>query len=124
MADFAAVTWTVRPGTEGEVQQLFRDSGRPSHDILDADGNQVGELLSTVVFMHGNRVVRVLEYTGSLPDVMRHMAQQPELQELEKKLDEYLETKRDTSSPEKFREYFLNCIMTNVIHRTREDVAA
>ncbi len=122
MADFAAVTWTVRSGTESEVQRLFRESGRPGHDILDAEGNQVGKLLSTVVFMHGNRVVRVLEFEGSLPDVMRHMAQQPELQALEKELDQYLEVKRDTSTPEKFREYFINSIMTNVITRRRDDV--
>jgi hypothetical protein len=124
MAEFAAVTWKVRQGTEEEVRRLFRESGRPSHDILDVQGNQVGKLLSTVVLMHGNQVVRVLEYEGSLPDVMRHMAQQPELQALEKELDQYLEVKRDTSSPEKFREYFIDSIMTNVITRRRDDVDA
>ena len=124
MADFAAVTWTVRPGTESEVQKLFQNYGRPNHDILDADGNVVGALLSTVVLMHGNRVVRVIEFEGSLPDVMRHMAAQPEVQELEKQLDEYLEVRRDTSSPEKFREYFINSLMTTVIQRRRDDVLA
>jgi hypothetical protein len=122
MPKFAALTWTVKPGTEDTVAQIFKRSGRPaSFDVMDANGNQVGELVASAVFMKENRVVRVMEYEGRLDDVVRHIASQPAVQELEQWLAPYLEVPRETSNAEGFRDFFVSSGMRCIIVRHRDD---
>ncbi|KAF4407473.1 MULTISPECIES: SchA/CurD-like domain-containing protein [Streptomyces] len=108
MPDFTAVTWTVKPGSEERVAELFAGYKRPDSFVMeDAEGNVTGKLIATAVFMKDNRVVRVIEYEGSLPALMRHMAAQDTVRELEEQLAEFLEQPRDTSSPTAFRDFFI-----------------
>ncbi|MGW1979468.1 SchA/CurD-like domain-containing protein [Streptomyces sp. NPDC001889] len=122
MPEFAAVTWTVRPGTEERVAELFAGYRRPeSFAITDTGGNTTGKLLATAVFLKENRVVRVIEYEGALPDVMRHMAGQPTVRELEQKLAEFVEHPRDTSSPTGFRDFFIANSMRCLVARWSDE---
>lgn len=117
---FAAVTWAVRPGCDQEIADLFADYPRPEFVIRNAAGEQVGRLLSTAVFFKDDRIVRVIEYEGELPDVMRHMAGQRPVRELEEKLAKYVAVPRDTSSPDAFRQFFLANSMRCLVARRHD----
>jgi hypothetical protein len=121
MSDYYAMTWNVRKGTEDEVQALFEDYGRPDHKIVDEDGNRVGTLLATQVFMKDNTVVRVVEAEApSFIDVAKHMRKQKPIQDLEQKLDPYLEEPRDMSTPQGAAEFFMKSAMKCVVSRRHD----
>lgn len=121
MSQFAAVTWTVKPGFDEEIAELFATYPRPdSYVITDANGNQTGAILCTAVFMKDQRIVRVIEYEGDVAGVMRHMAGQRSVRELEQKLAEYVEVPRDTSSPSAFRDFFIANSMRCLIARRHD----
>ncbi len=90
MAQYWALMWDIKPGSQDAVRQAFKEYGRPDHTVRDEDGNAVGTLLSTQVFMKGNTVIRVVETTDDvpLPVLGQHMGSQPAIRELEDKLDE------------------------------------
>jgi SchA/CurD like domain len=121
MPNYFAITWTVKPGTEDAVRQAFANYGRPDHDVKDADGNIVGKLLSTQVFMKGNTLVRAIEFEGSIVDLAPHMGRQPAIQALEQEIDKYLEEPRDMSTPEGARAYFMKSAMETLISRRWDD---
>ncbi len=121
MSQYSAVTWTVKPGFEEEIARLFAEYPRPdSYEITDAGGAVVGKLLSTAVFFKDNRIVRVIEYDGELPQVMRHMAGQRAVRELEERLATYVEVPRDTSSPDAFRQFFIQNSMRCLVARRHD----
>jgi hypothetical protein len=112
----------VKPGFDDEIRRLFATYGRPdSVALTDSAGNCVGKLLSTAVFMKDRRIVRVIEYEGELPYLIRHMAGQSIVRDLEDKLSPYLETPRDTSSSEGFRKFFLANAMECLVARRQDD---
>ena len=121
MANFAAVTWRIKSGSEEKVAELFSRYPRPdSYLLTDEAGNRSGALLSTAVFLKDQQIVRVIEYDGTLPDVMRHMAGQRAVRELEAQLAEYLETPRDTSSATAFRDFFIAHSMRCLVARRHD----
>ena len=61
MSQFFALMWTVKPGTEEQVKEIFSNYGSPDPIVKDEDGNVTGKLLGTQVFIKGNTVVRVME---------------------------------------------------------------
>jgi hypothetical protein len=113
--------WSVKPGTEDAVKELFHNYGRPDPVVRDADGNVTGELIGTQVFMKGNVVVRVMEVEGDLAAVARHLQTQEAIQSLEASLDQYLEEPRDHSSPEAMANFFRNSAMELLISRKKGD---
>jgi hypothetical protein len=121
MAQLSALIWNVRPGTEGEVEELFRNYGRPDHRILGPDGSEQGLLLSTQVFMKDNTVVRVMEFEGDFRMLARHLQTQPAVRELEEKLDQYLETPRDMSTPEGAQKFFREASMRCILARRYDE---
>ncbi|WP_433858751.1 SchA/CurD-like domain-containing protein [Streptomyces kronopolitis] len=110
---FAALTYAIRPGREDEVAEVFagfRRIGSPS-----APGTAPpARLLSTAVFLRDATLVRVIEYEGDLDAVARHMAAQPGVQEVERRLKPYLNSPRDTDSIDgfvrAFRQSLLRCV--------------
>jgi hypothetical protein len=120
MSQFYALTWKVKPGTEQAVADLFQNSGRPDHTIRGEDGSVIGKLLSTLVFMQNNTVVRVIEFEGEFRDVARHMGQQQEVQDLERALDGYLETPRDMRTPEGVQKFFREASMQCILARRHD----
>src|SRR5437764_232648 len=106
-----AVTFRVRPETEEAVIQLLANYDPPDPIIDDET-----RLLSTSVFMKDGQVVRMIEFEGEFPKIMARLAQDPNIQYVERELDKYLveEDKRDMSTPEGARKFFQRAIMKTV----------
>jgi hypothetical protein len=120
--EFSAVTWKVKPGFDEELADLFAHSKRPdSTVILDEAGGAVGKLLSTAVFLKDDTIVRVIQYEGELPAVMRHMAGQQVVRELEEELQKYLVEPRETDDPQAFQEFFLRTSMRRLLQRWADE---
>jgi hypothetical protein len=117
-----ALMWTVKRGTEQKVKELFANYGRPEMIIRDEHGVERGKLLSTLVFMKDNVVVRVAD--AEVEDVemlARHLRQQPAIQELESQLDPYLEEARDMSTPEGAQAFFRRAGMECLVARSYDE---
>ena len=122
MPDYWALMWKVKPGSEDAVRELFANYGRPEYVVRDEEGNETGRLISTLIFMKENTVVRVVEIEGaSLPQVAAHMGKQPAVRELEEKLDEHLLEPRDMSTPEGARKFFMESSMQTVLARRHDE---
>ncbi|MFH8973889.1 SchA/CurD-like domain-containing protein [Streptomyces sp. NPDC017890] len=113
-----ALTFTVRPGSEGEVARLLADHAPP-----DARVDESGRLLRTSVFLHGNRVVRAVEVRGDLQTALRHVAQQPGVRAVEEALNPYLEQVRDLRDPRSARQFLTRAAMP-AVHRMTSRVPA
>ncbi|MDQ0762619.1 SchA/CurD-like domain-containing protein [Streptomyces canus] len=109
---YAAITYDVKPGNEEEITEIFAGFQRVDTPVLrDEDGNEVGRLLGTGVFIKDATLVRFIHYEGDFAAVGRHMGTQPGVHQLEEKLQPFLATPRDTSTPEKFKAHFINSLM-------------
>jgi hypothetical protein len=123
VAQYVALMWDIKPESRDAVRELFHDYGRPDHTIKDEDGNEVGTLLSTLVFMKDAHVIRVVETTDSvdLPTLAKHMGKQPAIRELEEALDEHIAEPRDMSTPDGAREFFVKSIMELLVARRHDE---
>jgi len=121
MSDWLALLYKLKPGNEEPVSQLFRETGRPEHEIRDSDGNVAGRLLTTMVFVGHEAAVRVIEVEGDIRAVAAHISQQPEVKEFERKIEDYLAEPRDLSTPEGARAFFHRSGMRPVIIRRHDD---
>ena len=109
---FAAITYPVKPGHEDEIAEIFADFKRANSPILhDEDGEEVGIILATGLFIKDTVMVRVIQFEGRLEDVARHMAVQDGVREAEDRLAPFLSVPRDTSTVEGFLEYFTGSTM-------------
>jgi hypothetical protein len=100
---FAAITYDIKPGHEDEIAEIFggfRRVGSPA--VPGRDGAEAGRILATAVFIRDDTLVRFIEYEGDLEAIARHMAQQPGVREVERKLAPYLNTPRDTGTVDGF----------------------
>ena len=121
MSTWMALYFGLKPGHENEVEEIFKNSGRPEHDVLDEAGNVVGRLMRTLVFVGQGRAVRVIEIEGDIMAVSKHMAKQQEVVELEELLEEHLSEPRDMRSPEGAMQFFMNAGMRCVVNRSDKD---
>ena len=82
MSQWVALMWGIKPESRDAVRELFHGYGRPDHTIKDDDGNEVGTLLQTLVFMKDDQVIRVVETTDGvdLPTLAKHMGRQPAME--------------------------------------------
>lgn len=109
---YAAITYDVKPGHEDEIAEIFAGFQRVNTpDLTDDDGNHVGRLLGTAVFIRDEIMVRVIHYEGDFAAIGKHMATQKGVHLLEAKLAPYLKAQRDTSTQESFGQYFRNAGM-------------
>jgi hypothetical protein len=116
-----ALIWSVKPGSEEAVAELFRNYESPDHIVRGEDGEIEGKLVSTQVYMKDNVIVRVMEVEGSFPAVAAHLGRQPSIRELESKLDEYLEEPRDMSNPQGAAAFFQRTAMECLVARRLDD---
>lgn len=109
-----AVMFRVRPGTEDDVRRLFSSYDPPVRVIDDET-----QLLSTSIFMKDGLVIRMIEIEGSLPKVMAHLSQDSNIEYVERELDKYLveEDRRDMSTPEGAKAFFVKAMMETVTTR-------
>ncbi|MEU8618732.1 SchA/CurD-like domain-containing protein [Streptomyces sp. NPDC048623] len=122
---FAAITYDIKPGYEKELTEIFGDFKRVrSSRVEDARGEQAGTILATAVFLRDDTLVRVIEYTGDLEAVARHMASQPGVREVERKLKPYLSRPRDTDTVEGFVATFRRSLLNTVAQISVRDLPA
>lgn len=109
-----AITFRVRPGTEEIVKDLLSNYPPPEH--FADDGTR---LVSTSVFMKEGRVVRMMEIDGELPGLIKHISQQPSIQQVERELDKYVieEDRRDWDAPGGAQAFFRRALMETVMTR-------
>jgi SchA/CurD like domain len=123
VSQFFALMWTVKPGTEDQVREIFSNYGRPDPIVKDEQGNVTGRLLGTQVFLKGNTVVRVMEVEGSLPAISAHLGRQAQIREVEAKLDPLIEIERDMSNPQGAAKFFMDTSMECLVARKLDDDA-
>ncbi|WMX44580.1 SchA/CurD-like domain-containing protein [Streptomyces roseicoloratus] len=122
---FAAITYDIKPGYEKELAAVFGDFKRVrSSRVEGASGEQAGTILATAVFLRDDTLVRVIEYTGDLEAVARHMASQPGVREVERKLKPYLSRPRDTDTVEGFVATFKRSLLNTVAQISVRDLPA
>jgi hypothetical protein len=118
---YAGITYRVRPGNEDRIAQVFSPENftRVDSPILrDEEGEELGYLTCTGLFVQDDTMVRVIQHEGgTLADIRRHMSVQPGVHEAENKVMEYLATPRDTETPEGFMRHFDRSTMTMIDHR-------
>lgn len=120
MSTWHALFYPLHAGSEDEVKELFRQSGRPSFDVRDEAGDVVGSLLGTMAFVGREMAVRVIEIEGALPVVAAHMSRQPEVREFERQLERHLSKPRDMRSPEGARAFFREAALECVLARRHD----
>ena len=122
MSDYFAVTWQIKDGSQDAVRELFHNYGRPEHVIHDDEGNEIGKLLGTQVFMRDTTIVRVVEAdVPNFIELAKHMRKQQAIQDLEDQLDQYLAEPRDMSTPEGARDFFLKSAMECLVSRRHDE---
>ncbi|MCF6470013.1 SchA/CurD [Nonomuraea sp. MG754425] len=119
---FTAITYDIKGGCEDEVAEVFDNFRRPSGNVVPGtDGAQAGRILATAVFIRDSTLVRFIEYEGDLDAVIRFMAAQPGVSEVERKLAPYLNNPRDTGTVDGFLRTFrasqLRCITQFAVPR-------
>ncbi|MFI1963259.1 SchA/CurD-like domain-containing protein [Streptomyces pathocidini] len=106
-----ALTFTVKPGSERKVAEILAGYTSPRSRVDDTT-----RLRRTSLFMLGNRVVRAVEVQGDLVAALRHVARQPEVQEVEEAINPFLEQDRDLSDPNSARVFFTRAALPAVHH--------
>ncbi len=117
MSTWLALLYKMKPGFQEEVTKLFQESGRPDHEVRDEEGNVVGKLLTTMVFVGKEAAVRVIEVEGDVRVVAGHISRQDEVKAFEEGVEQFLSEPRDLSNPEGAREFFQRSGMQNVLIR-------
>jgi heme-degrading monooxygenase HmoA len=121
---FTAITYKVKTGHEEEIAEIFSERNFTRADSPELHGNngeEVGRLLGTGLFIQDDTMVRVIHYEGDMRAVGRKMGTQKGVQEAEGRLASYLAEPRDTSTPEAFAAHFRSSLMTCVQSRFIED---
>lgn len=105
------LTFSVKPGSEPAVAEILSSYSSPKAEV-----DATTRLCRTSLFMHSNRVVRVVEVTGDLGNAMRHVAAQPEVRAVEEAINPYLEEARDFGDPTSVRAFFARAALPAVHH--------
>lgn len=111
---WSGLIYPLKAGTEDVVAKIFADSGRPDHAVKDDEGNVVGRLLRTLVFVGPEIAIRVIEVDGDLRTVSRHMSRQPQVRAFEREIEEHLAVPRDMVTPEGAEKFFRDAGMRPV----------
>lgn len=117
MSQWFALLYPLKPGSKEVVSQLFRESGRPDHEVRDDDGNIVGHLLTTLAFVGSEAAVRVIEVDGDIRAVARHMSRQEAVRAFEGRIEQHLSVPRDMRSPGGAEHFFQSAGMECVLVR-------
>lgn len=121
MTMWSGLIYPLKPGSEDTVAEIFANSGRPDHDVKDDDGNVVGKLIRTLVFVGPEIAIRVIEVDGDLRTVSRHMSRQPQVKAFEREIEQHLAEPRDMVTPEGAMAFFAKAGMQAVRVTTPAD---
>jgi len=115
-----AITYDLLPGHEDELAEVFTGFRRTGQAAVPG-GDQPTKILATALFIRDATMVRFIEYEGDLDAVIRFMANQPGVQEIERKLKPFLSRPRETDTVEGFVAVFkrsmLRCISQFAVPR-------
>lgn len=105
---FTAIRYDLLPGHADKVDAIFQTFRRPTSPMVaGADGGEAARILATAVFAYDDAtLVRVIQYEGDLDAIVRYMATQPGVQEVERQLKPHLAAPRDTGTVEGFAATF------------------
>ncbi|WP_019869951.1 SchA/CurD-like domain-containing protein [Salinispora oceanensis] len=121
---FAGISYRVKPGHEDRIAEIFSPENfrRVDSPVLrDPDGEEIGFLLCTGLFIAEDTIVRVIQHEGgAVADIRRHMSVQEGVREAERELMPYLAAPRDTETPEGFMAHFDRSLM-NVLDLNQVD---
>lgn len=109
-----AISFTITPGAEPAVAEILRNYQRPK---AGAAGGGAPLLRRTSVFLSGQQVVRVMDVAADPETVLRHLSEQPQIREVEARLDPYLATPRDLSTAGGMREFLERALLPVVFDR-------
>ena len=115
----AAISYDIRPGHDREIGEIF--AGFRRVDGTEVPGAPGTRLISTTLFQRGAVMVRVIEYEGDLDAIARHIAQQPGVREVERRLVPYLAAPRDTGTVDGFVETFRRSLLPVISRLSTED---
>jgi SchA/CurD like domain len=107
-----AIAFPIKPGSTESVVEILREYPRP-----DASIDEHTRLCRTTVFVHGNWIVRVNDIEGAVGRVMAHLSAQPEIQEVERRLNHHLAEARDLTNPEAAQAFYRRSVMTLLTER-------
>jgi SchA/CurD like domain len=114
---YAAVTYRVKLGHEEEIAEIFAGFQRMANPTFGGgNGDAVGRLLGTAVFIKDDVVVRVIHYEGDFRALGQHVGAQRGTHLIEEKLAPYLASRRTTSTEEGFGAYFADATMRCISH--------
>jgi hypothetical protein len=112
---FVAITYDIKSGHEDEVAEIFANFKRPGSAVVPGgDGAQSARMLATAVFIRDGLLVRFIEYEGDLDAMLSHMAAQPGVREVERRLKPFLNSPRDTGTVEGFVGTFRQSMLRSV----------
>lgn len=118
---YAAITYRVLPGHEDEIAEIFADFDRVDTPVFrDEAGEVAGRLLGTAVFVKDDVLVRIIHYEGDFTQIGKHMARQTGVHDIERRLAPLLARSRDTTTPQRFEEYFREAVMRCVCQLSLE----
>jgi hypothetical protein len=113
---FAGISYQVKPGFEDRIAWVFSPENFQRVDspvLRDSDGEEIGYLTCTGLFILDDVMVRVIQHEGgSVGDIRRHMSVQDGVHAAERELMPYLAEPRDTATPQGFMAHFDRSAMT------------
>lgn len=114
---YAAIMYRIDPGHEDELAEIFADFKRVNSSVLrSADGNILGRLLGTAVFVKDEFMVRIIHYEGDFRAIGKHMSTQTGVMQAEQRLAPFLTHRRPATSSGEFKSNFQAALMTCVSH--------
>lgn len=112
---FVAISYDIKPGCEDELAEIFGNFRRVGSPAVSGNGSvPAAQILATALFIRDDTMVRFIEYEGDLDTVIRHMAAQPGVQEIERKLKPFLTRPRDTDTVEGFVATFKRSMLRSI----------
>ncbi|WP_298796318.1 SchA/CurD-like domain-containing protein [uncultured Pseudonocardia sp.] len=122
---YAALTYDILPGHEDAIAEIFGSFRRVgSADVPEPGAGPVSRILATALFIRDATMVRMVEYEGDLETIARHMAVQPGIQEMERRIKPYLASPRPTGTVEGFVETFMRSRLRSISQLSVRDVPA
>lgn len=119
---YAALTYDILPGHEDEIAAIFGAFKRVgSADVPSGDG-PVSRIVATALFIRDATMVRVVEYEGDLETIARHMAAQPGIQEMERRIKPFLASPRPTETVDGFVATFMSSRLRSISQLSVRDL--
>jgi SchA/CurD like domain len=120
MSNWHAVLYPIKKGAERQVGELFQQARITDTAIRDSDGAEVGKLLGTMVFVGPGRVLRVIEFDGTLPQLITHLRSQRGTGDFQRSLNEFLDLPGQPSGPGHVAGFFRDAALECVLERRHD----